>query len=232
MGVGGSSGVGVHRIDRQDLPAVIPLFPLPNVVLFPHLLLPLHIFEPRYRAMTQDALDGAGLIGMVLLRPGWEDVYLGRPAVHLTGTVGEIRESDALPDGRFNIVLAGLREFEVSEEHADRAYRYATVAWRDLESRFVLPEADRDRLESLVSVYLAQLGRPELKARIFDRGLSDDVLVNSLCQGMGFSPAERLWLLESVSLVERGRRLLDVLDFAIRERGTQPASGSTRRWMN
>ena len=223
----------MRDIDVQDLPAVIPLFPLPNVVLFPHLLLPLHIFEPRYRAMTQDALDGSGLIGMVLLRPGWEEAYRGRPAVHLIGTVGEIRESDTLPDGRFNIVLAGLREFEVSEEHADRSYRYATVTWRDLESRFNLPEADRDRLESLVSAYLEQRGRSELKARIFGRGLSDDVLVNAICQGMGFSAAERLWLLESVSLAERGQRLLDVLDFAIRECVAQRASsGPRQRWMN
>jgi Lon protease-like protein len=222
----------VGQLHVQDLPAVIPLFPLPNVVLFPHLLLPLHIFEPRYRAMTQDALDGSQLIGMVLLRPGWEDAYRGRPAVHLIGTAGQIRESDALDDGCFNIVLAGLREFEVSAEHGDRAYRYATVAWREMESRFVLPASDRARLESLVSAYLEQRGRAELKPRIFGRDVGDDVLVNSICQGMGFSPAERLWLLESSSLAERGQRLVEVLDFAILERRAPAGSNPGRRLMH
>ena len=72
------------------LPATLPLFPLPNVVLFPNVFLPLHIFEPRYRAMVADALKGDRLIGMVLLRPGWESDYEGRPPVFPTGCAGLI----------------------------------------------------------------------------------------------------------------------------------------------
>jgi Lon protease-like protein len=223
----------VNNVDEPGLPAVIPLFPLPNAVLFPHLLLPLHIFEPRYRAMTRDALDGPGLIGMVLLKPGWEEGYRGRPAIHSTGTVGRIREWESLPDGRFNVVLLGLREFEVSEEYEDRSYRYARVAWRSgREADFVLPQRERDRLASLVSTYLQQRGRLELKDRLLNPSTSDDVLINSACQVMGFAPAERLWLLEASSLMDRVLRLLDVLEFAVREGLTAGSSSGRDRWPN
>jgi len=95
------------------LPDIIPIFPLPNVVFFPRMPLPLHIFEPRYRAMVRDAVRGARLIGMVLLREDWEREYVGAPAVFGMGTVGELVRSDELPDGRFNIVLRGVREFVI-----------------------------------------------------------------------------------------------------------------------
>ncbi len=92
------------------LPPTIPLFPLPNVVLFPNVYLPLHIFEPRYREMVSDALDGDRIIGMVLLRPGWEGDYEGRPAVYPVGCAGLISHAERLSDGRYNIVLQGARE--------------------------------------------------------------------------------------------------------------------------
>jgi len=91
------------------LPPTIPIFPLPNVVLFPNVFLPLHIFEPRYRAMVADALKGDRIIGMALLRPGFEASYEGRPPVYPIGCAGVITHTDPLPDGRSNIVLRGLR---------------------------------------------------------------------------------------------------------------------------
>jgi Lon protease-like protein len=72
------------------LPPIIPIFPLPNVVLFPSVFLPLHIFEPRYRAMVRDALGGDRIIGMALLRPGWDAHYEGSPAVYEVGCAGLI----------------------------------------------------------------------------------------------------------------------------------------------
>ena len=72
------------------LPSSIPLFPLPNVVLFPNVFLPLHIFEPRYRKMIADALEGDRIIGMVLLRPGYEAEYEGRPPIYQVGCAGVI----------------------------------------------------------------------------------------------------------------------------------------------
>src|SRR5215203_6967938 len=109
------------------LPATIPIFPLPNVVLFPNVFLPLHIFEPRYREMVADALDGDRLIGMVLLRPGWEGDYEGRPPVFPVGCAGVITHAERLADGRFNIVLRGMEKFRITREEGDKLYRLAHV---------------------------------------------------------------------------------------------------------
>src|SRR5262249_4160853 len=110
----------------SDLPTIIPVFPLPNVVLFPQVMLPLHIFEPRYRLMTADALAGDRFLGMVLLRPGWESDYQGRPAVYPVGCLGRILAEQRLDDGRFNLVLRGVARMRLSKEiEQDKPYRYA-----------------------------------------------------------------------------------------------------------
>src|SRR5438046_1388611 len=106
---------------------LLPLFPLPNVVLFPNVFLPLHIFEPRYRAMVADALESDRMIGMVLLKPGWEPQYEGRPPVYPIGCSGLMTHVESLPDGRYNIVLRGIERFRILEENYDLSYRRATV---------------------------------------------------------------------------------------------------------
>ena len=116
------------------LPPIIPLFPLPNVVLFPGVFLPLHIFEERYRALTRDALAGDRIIGMTLLRPGFEGDYNGRPPIYPVGCAGVISHSDRLPDGRYNIVLHGLSKFRIVEEMTDGEYRRARVDAADRSS--------------------------------------------------------------------------------------------------
>src|SRR5260370_38632494 len=105
----------------------LPLFPLPNVVLFPNVFLPLHIFEPRYREMVADAVASDRMIGMVLLRPGWDRDYEGTPPVYPLGCSGVITHVEALADGRFNIVLRGLERFRIVEEDRTRGYRRAIV---------------------------------------------------------------------------------------------------------
>src|SRR5204862_3056558 len=87
---------------------VARLFPLPNVVLFPHVVQPLHIFEPRYRQMTADTLTGDRLLALVLLKPGWEEDYDGRPAVHPVACLGRVVADQLLPDGRYNLLVRGL----------------------------------------------------------------------------------------------------------------------------
>src|SRR3954454_14857174 len=109
------------------LPPTIPVFPLPNVVLFPTVSLPLHIFEPRYREMVTDALEGDRIIGMALLRPGWEGSYEGQPPIYPVGCAGLITHSERLSDGRYNIVLRGLEKFRIVREHGHRSYRTAEV---------------------------------------------------------------------------------------------------------
>src|SRR5215203_1735073 len=109
------------------LPPTLPLFPLPNVVLFPNVFLPLYIFEARYREMVGEALTGDRFIGMVLLRPGWEPHYDERPPVYPVGCAGLITFSEQHPDGRYNIVLRGFEKFRILDEDHSRSYRVAHV---------------------------------------------------------------------------------------------------------
>jgi Lon protease-like protein len=108
--------------------AAVGLFPLPNVVLFPRAVLPLHIFEERYKAMTADALAGDRQIAMALLKPGWEKSYYFRPAVEPIVCVGKILTHERLPDGRYNFLLQGtVRARLVKELSIDVPYRVAQL---------------------------------------------------------------------------------------------------------
>ncbi len=115
-----------ERGNAGELSAV-PLFPLPNVVLFPGAVLPLHIFEDRYRQMTADALEGDGLIAMALLKPGWEKCYYGRPAIEPVVCVGKILSHEKLADGKYNFLLQGQLRATIVREHGQRGYRVADL---------------------------------------------------------------------------------------------------------
>ncbi len=105
---------------------VARLFPLPNLVLFPQVVQGLHIFEPRYRQMTADALAGDQLVTMVLLKPDWEHEYDAAPAIETVGCLGRVTQSEKLPDGRYNLRLRGLVRVRLVEElRTDKLYRTA-----------------------------------------------------------------------------------------------------------
>jgi Lon protease-like protein len=106
----------------------VRLFPLPGLVFFPRVMQPLHVFEPRYRQMTADALDDDRLIAMALPLPGWEEDYDGRPPLHPVCCIGKIATSQRLADGRYNLLLHGLsRARIVAESPSDKLYRVAQV---------------------------------------------------------------------------------------------------------
>ncbi|HJQ98597.1 MAG TPA: LON peptidase substrate-binding domain-containing protein [Candidatus Polarisedimenticolaceae bacterium] len=198
------------------LPEVIPVFPLPNVVFFPRMPLPLHIFEPRYRDMVRDAARGARLIGMVLLRGDWERDYEGRPPIYGTGTVGEMVRVEELPDGRFDIVLRGVREYTIMRELERAAYREAVVTWRE-GSVEPLSAGTRQAIRGLVRRYLALLGRKVADDEILRESVDDETFVNFLAQHLDVAPVEKQAMLEAGSLAERARRLSDVLEFRLQE---------------
>ena len=114
--------------EHPDLTSVA-LFPLPNVVLFPRAVLPLHIFEERYKQMTADALAGDRTIAMALLRAGWEKSYYGRPPIEPVVCVGKILTHEKLPDGKYNFLLQGTTRARVTREDAadERGYRIAQL---------------------------------------------------------------------------------------------------------
>lgn len=106
----------------------IPIFPLPNMTFFPHTLLPLHIFEERYRTMTADCLAGDKHMGVALLRDGWQRDYFGQPPIFKTFGVGKIVNHERLANGRYNIVIEGLYRVRLIEEHASEPYRVGRVS--------------------------------------------------------------------------------------------------------
>ena len=100
----------------EQFSGVARLFPLPNLVLFPHVMQPLHVFEPRYRQMVELAMADDQLIAMAVLAPGWEKDYDGRPPVEPVACLARIANCQALADGRFNIMVLGLRRIELLRE--------------------------------------------------------------------------------------------------------------------
>jgi Lon protease-like protein len=193
------------------LPATIPIFPLPNVVLFPNVFLPLHIFEPRYRAMTSDALQGDRIIGMTLLQPGYEAHYEGRPRVYPVGCAGVITHTEQLADGRYNIVLRGIEKFRIDSEDTSREYRLAYVT----PLPEVTSEGDRRLLSQqrrrLETVLAAAIERSGAEPR-FPPAIGDEDLVNALAQYLDLQPIERQALLERDGVLERGRALIELLE--------------------
>ncbi len=199
----------------MELPRFIPIFPLPNVVLFPEVPLPLHIFEPRYRAMVRDALAGSRLIGVVLLRDGWESEYYAAPEVYRVGCVGKIVETTPLPDGKFNIVLAGLREFEIVSEQRERLYRQASVTWRAESEDTPLPTDLRAALVRIIERYTGRFGDDDTGRVLGDAALSDRTLVNFFAFWLDLSPIEKQCLVEEEGGEARARRLREILEFRL-----------------
>ena len=196
------------------LPPAIPLFPLPNVVLFPNVFLPLHIFEARYRRMVADALAGDRIIGMVLLRPGWEGDYEGTPPAYPIGCAGLITHAEPLADGRYNIVLRGLEKFRVVHEDVSRGYRMAQVEslLEDVhEGDRASIRAERRRLEALLV--------PQPEGRGTDPkvppSMADEDLVNALAQYLELEPVEKQALLEREGLLARCRSLIELLEMKV-----------------
>jgi len=195
------------------LPEKIPLFPLPNAVLFPGMPMPLHVFEPRYRKMVGDALDGPRIIGMVLLRAGFEADYEGRPPIYMIGCAGRMDRCDSLPDGRFNIVLRGLRRFQVLDEHPGEPYRIASV--RGLDD----PAGDVEALKASRPRLLAAIGRASdgPAVLVMQNELPADAFVNALCQSLDLEPLERQSLLDCDCVSERCDRLVEILEWKAAE---------------
>jgi Lon protease-like protein len=210
-----------------SLPQRIPLFPLPSTVLFPGVPLPLHIFEPRYREMMADALAGEGIIGMVLLKPGFEADYEGRPPIYEIGCAGYISKYEQLSDGRYNLILVGKTRFHVESESAERSYRTGEVtALQENSGSDATTAALREQVQEHLKVLARLSGTPEeLAAKPPPGGISDYEFVNFLSHIITVSPLEKQALLEESGVTARYRKLNDILEFwrLGRERGMGPA---------
>ena len=198
-----------------DTNKIIPLFPLPSTVMFPCTYLPLHIFEPRYRQMVQDAIEGDRIIGMVLLKEGWEPDYHGNPPIHEIGCVGRIVRVQSLEDGRFNIVLYGTEKFSVAEQFHDKPYRQGRVETdgREGAPERALPVTVRSGLVTALLEFARQGGLEKQMDAVLGMKLADERLVHLLSSELDLTPVEKQFLLESADYVQQCRRLTDLLRF-------------------
>jgi Lon protease-like protein len=168
--------------------------------------------------MVAEALAGDRIIGMVLLKAGFERDYEGRPPIFPVGCAGVITHSEPLPDGRFNIVLKGLEKFRVTDEDRGRPYRLATIE--------ALPEpltdAERSELHRLrqrIEALLAAAVEREGGDPKFPPAVADEDLVNALAQYMGLEPIERQALLERNGVLQRCHGLIELIEMKTMGRG-------------
>jgi len=145
----------------------VPIFPLPNVTFFPRTLLPLHVFEPRYREMTRACLNGDRLMGVALLKEGWQKDYFGQPPIFKTFGIGKIIDWHQLGNGRYDIVLEGLYRGRLVTEHATRPYRTGRVSVCQ-DQRIDHRRAEVGRLQKILGEACRQLSEllPECKDAI------------------------------------------------------------------
>ena len=197
----------------------VPIFPLPETVFFPHVTLPLHLFEPRYRQMGEDAAKGEGLVVVVLLKPDWEQDYEGTPPVYQVATLGELEDHERLADGRYNILLRGIErvrllEPESSELAEGKLYRVCDVesARERLpqpgETTSALVRAIRSRWKEL----LDKSGRTEPESLRVPAGASFEEVVNHVASFVDIPVRMKQRLLEEDDLIARAAHLEGYLD--------------------
>lgn len=205
----------MQPLEPQELEA-LAIFPLPNLVFFPNTLLPLHIFEPRYRKMIGDVLAQRKPLAVAQLAPSLPDVSERKPAIHPVAGVGRIVESKRMPDGRYYLVLEGVGKIQVVEE-LETAEPYRLVNATLLTD--VLPDADMPK---------AQAARAILQSLTFSLSRSNPRLSNAIATALSttrepgvvadviaslivMDPARRQSLLETVSITQRLELCADAL---------------------
>jgi hypothetical protein len=206
-------------IPQMALPDVLAVFPLTGVMLLPGTVLPLHIFEPRYRAMVEDALEGAKVFGMIQPFTPQDDNRGPQPGADVTapdlykvGCAGYIEKCEKLPDGRFFLQLKGVNRFRYTEELAlQRGYRRVRARYEDFPDAALQRdwECDRSSLLDALATYGKANGmqvRPEQAEKF-----SDLELVNLLAVSLPFHPAEKQALLEAREMKDREKLLSDLL---------------------
>lgn len=206
--------------DPLPAPDVVPVFPLPGAVLFPQTVLPLHVFEPRYRQMVRDAVRGQGLIAIALLRPGWEEQIEGNPPIHTAATVGRIENLRYEQGGRSFLDLVGLERVRLVEIPSDHPYRLAQA--------LPMPEngaADDDALTRRAKLDLLathgclmrELSTERPANIVMDQRMPFGAAVNGACANLPVDAAVRQKLLEIDDLHARQRQVLKLTEQVLKK---------------
>ncbi len=196
----------------DELPAIVPIFPLTGVLLLPGGRLPLNIFEPRYLAMTADALGGARLIGMVQPQEGRGDA--DEPPVYRTGCAGRITSFSETEDGRYLITLTGLARFDIAEElPLHRGYRPVKADWSRYRGDLAPAAAEGFDRERFLAALKPYFGRLNIAADWDAVTKAPDAhLVTTIAMVCPFAPSEKQALLEAESFAARARILTALVE--------------------
>jgi Lon protease-like protein len=219
--------------DLGDFRGAARLFPLPNLVMFPNGVQALHVFEPRYRQMTADALVDDRLIAVVLLKPGWEDLYQGNPAIHRVACLGRVIADHQLPDGRYNILLRGLQRVRLRREiNNEKMYRVAQAELLEDNPPEDIATASalrKELEETLLPRFKAHSSALTQIHDLFHGELVLGALCDVLAFALPFPPEMKQGLLEQLDVVRRARNLIDLIG------GLTPdpavvAAAANRKW--
>jgi len=215
-----------ERRGRAALPAILPIFPLTGVLLLPRGRLPLNIFEPRYLAMTRDALAGERMIGMV--QPADPAASGSNPSVYPTGCAGRITSFSETEDGRFLITLTGVSRFRMHEElPLLEGYRRVVPEWSGFAGDLYdgpEPAFDRQRLLRGLREYFQQ---HQITADWDAIGsVPSERLVTSVAMICPFEPSEKQALLEASDVEERARLLMAIVEMAVLIRPVEGGTGA------
>jgi Lon protease-like protein len=214
-----------ERVERPALPEMLPIFPLVGVLLLPRARLPLNIFEPRYLAMTRDALGGERLIGMI--QPSDPGSGGMNPPIYPVGCAGRITQFAETDDGRFLITLTGISRFRVVEElPLLRGYRRVIPDWTPFAHDRDLPEAPQFDRARLVRGLKSFFGQRQLAAdwSAIEKAPAEQ-LIASIAMACPFAPSEKQALLEAADLEQRAALLTGLVEMA----AIQPAVGEDDR---
>ena len=198
---------------------IVPIFPLPDVTFFPHTLLPLHVFEARYRMMVIDALERERRLVVVKLKPGYEATYAGKPDVHPVAGLGEIVSCERLATGRYNILLRGESRVRLEQElPSDTLYRLVRARR--------LPDAEPAgdvgpalaRIRAACKTLLSALGRP---GDLLDTALADGqpagVIADRVAAAVLPDAGIRQRLLETLDVRARVTTVADAVEALVKE---------------
>jgi uncharacterized protein len=188
----------------------IPIFPLPEVVFFPETVLPLHVFEDRYRQMIADCLAEDRWLAVAMLRPGWERDYQGRPPVHAVAGAGEIIQAEVVADGRYNVLLDGRCRLRILAEEPPGGRAYRVVRAERILDREPRP-GDRtvpERMQELRAAHarlLVALGQshPDVVGRLTVAGASPGSVIDRIVAAVVPDAEVRQRLLETTDVSER-----------------------------
>lgn len=204
----------------------ISLFPLPNSVFYPGTILPLHIFEKRYRQMLSDAIDSGQWIGMVLLQPGYEEEYNGKPDIVPVGCAGSLDQWIKHDDGKYDIVLRGQSRFRIVREVGDTLYRQAEVELlNNVNDQTIDPSADLYRqLIGKFHAFTSQL--PLDNAQKVEMDAQDCSTLGEMVDRVAYffdrPLSERQHFLEELDVAKRYHRIHEMID--LKQRIVQQSS--------